>query len=100
MGSELWIKISIGLGSMAKKRNLARKKKAPAKSAQVKKRWTKEQIAILNRLYKSHSNAEIAKSVGRKVASVVYKAHRLGLYKGVRRMRKMGQENIQHRWGE
>lgn len=84
---------------MAKKRT-ASKKKTPAKSAQLKKRWTKEQIAILKRLYKSRSNADIAEAVGRKVASVVYMAHRLGLYKGVRWMRKMGQENIRHRWGE
>ena len=84
---------------MAKK-SKKRKKKAPAKPVQVKKRWTKEQLRILKRLYKSHSNADIAEAVGRKVASVVYKAHRLGLYKGVRRLRKMGQENIRHRWGE
>jgi len=84
---------------MAKK-TTQRKKKPPAKPAQVKKRWTKEEIRILKRLYKSHSNADIAKAMGRKVASVVYKAHRLGLYKGVRRMRQMGQENIRHRWGE
>ena len=84
---------------MAKKRT-QRKQQAAAKPAQVKKRWTKEQIAILKRLYKSHSNADIAEAVGRKTASVVYQAHRLGLYKGVRRMRQMGQENIRHRWGE
>ena len=84
---------------MAKKR-IKRKKKPPAKPAQVKKRWTKEQIHILKRLYKTHSNADIAKAVGRKVASVVYMAHRLGLYKGSRWMRKVGRENIRHRWGE
>jgi hypothetical protein len=66
----------------------------------TKKRWTKEQVRILKRLYKSHSNADIAKAVGRKRASVVSKAHLLGLSKGVRRLRKMGQENIQRRWGE
>ena len=87
------------MGSTAKKRT-KRKKKAPAKPGQVKKRWTKEQIGILKRLYKTHSNADIAKAVERKVASVVYMAHRLGLYKGVRRMREMGRENIRHRWGE
>ncbi len=84
---------------MAKK-GTRRKKKAPAKPGQVKKRWTKQQISVLKRLYKNHSNAEIAKEIGRKEASVVYKAHRLGLYKGVRRLRLMGQENILHRWGE
>jgi DNA-binding NarL/FixJ family response regulator len=77
-----------------------RKKKALAKPGQVKKRWTKQQIRVLKRLYKSHSNADIAKEIGRKEASVVYKAHRLGLYKSVRRLREMGQENILYRWGE
>ena len=75
-----------------------RKKKASAKPVQVKRRWTKEEIAILKRLYRSKSNAFIAEAVGRKVASVVYKAHRLGLYKGIRRLRTMGKENIRHRW--
>ncbi len=84
---------------MAKKKT-TRKEKAPAKPGQVKKRWTEEQIRILKRLYKSHSNADIAKAVGRKVASVTFKAHCLDLKKGVRRMREMGRENIRHRWGE
>lgn len=80
---------------MAKRRSLG-KEHAPA---QTKKRWTEEQLRILRRLHRSHRNAEIAKAVGRTVQSVVYKAHRLGLRKGVRRLRKMGRENIRHRWG-
>jgi DNA-binding NarL/FixJ family response regulator len=73
------------------------KRKAPT---QTKKRWTKEQLRILKRLHKSHSNADIAKAVGRKIASVTSKAHRLGLSKSARRLREMGQENIRRRWGE
>ena len=84
---------------MAKKQT-KRKRKVSAKTGQVKKRWTKEQIAILKRLHKTHSNADVAKAVGRKVASVAYMAHRLGLYKSVRLRREMGRQNIRHRWGE
>lgn len=61
-------------------------------------RWTPAEIAILKRLYRTHSNAEIAKVLGRKISSVVFKAHLLGLSKGARRLREMGRENISKRW--
>jgi hypothetical protein len=32
------------------------------------------------------------------VSSVVFKAHRLRLAKGIRRLREMGKENILRRW--
>jgi len=72
--------------------------KKPASTVMVKPRWTKEQIALLKRLHKSRSNAEIAQALGRPTHSVAFKAHRLGLYKSASRLRKMGQENIRHRW--
>jgi hypothetical protein len=84
---------------MHQKRAIPAKKK-PASTALIKPRWTKEQIALLKRLHKSCSNVEIAQVLGRPAQSVAYKAHRLGLRKGARRLRKMGQENIRHRWGE
>jgi len=61
-------------------------------------RWTKAEIAILRRLYKTRSNAEIAAVLGRKVSSVVFKGHRLGLAKGMKRLKEMGRENISRRW--
>ena len=61
-------------------------------------RWTKSEVAVLKRLYKAHSNADIAKLLGRKVSSVVFKAHRLGLSKGLKRLQEMGRENIFRRW--
>ena len=66
--------------------------------SRVRPRWTKEEVALLKRLYRSHSNAEIAGILGRKVSSVVFKGHRLGLSKGARRLREMGRENIKRRW--
>ena len=74
------------------------KNKTKLKKAQVRPRWTKEEVALLRRLYRTHSNAEIAGILGRKVSSVVFKGHRLGLAKGARRLRDMGRENIRKRW--
>jgi hypothetical protein len=72
--------------------------KAKVKTSRVRPRWTKEEVSLLKRLYRAHSNAEIAEILGRKVSSVVFKGHRLGLSKGARRLREMGRENIQRRW--
>lgn len=74
------------------------KTKTKLKKSQVRPRWTKEEVALLRRLYRTHSNAEIAGILGRKVSSVVFKGHRLGLAKGARRLRDMGRENIRKRW--
>ncbi len=68
------------------------------KHSKVRPRWTREEISILKRLYRTHSNAEIAQVLGRKVSSVVFKGHRLGLSKGIRRLKEMGRENIRKRW--
>jgi len=74
------------------------KKNTTAKTAQVRPRWTNEEVTLLKRLYRTHSNAEIAEIIGRKVSSVVFKGHRLGLSKGARRLKEMGRENIRCRW--
>jgi len=71
---------------------------AAPKKKSVRPRWSKEEVSVLKKLYRSHSNAEIAKILGRKVSSVVFKGHRLGLSKGIRRLREMGRENIRRRW--
>jgi hypothetical protein len=73
-------------------------KKSKAKGFRVRPRWTKEEVSLLRRLYRTHSNAEIAGILGRKVSSVVFKGHRLGLSKGARRLKEMGRENIRRRW--
>jgi len=61
-------------------------------------RWTKEEIATLKNMYRAHSNASIAKLLGRKVSSVVFKGYRLGLEKGPKRLKEMGKQNIAKRW--
>lgn len=75
----------------------AQARSAPAKSSK-RPRWTRDEIAILKKLYRTHSNAEIARVLGRTVSSVVFKGYRLGLSKGVRRLREMGRENVGKRW--
>ncbi len=75
-----------------------KKSNKKAGTSKVRPRWTKEEVALLKRLYRTHSNAEIAGILGRKVSSVVFKGHRLGLSKGPRRLREMGRENIKRRW--
>jgi len=74
------------------------KTKKKTVTARVRPRWTKEEVALLKRLYRTHSNADIAEILGRKVSSVVFKGHRLGLAKGARRLKEMGRENIARRW--
>ena len=74
------------------------KKNTTAETANARPRWTSEEVTLLKRLYRTHSNAEIAEIIGRKVSSVVFKGHRLGLSKGARRLREMGRENIRRRW--
>jgi hypothetical protein len=68
------------------------------KEKPVRPRWTKQELAILRKMYRSSSNAKIAKRLGRKTSSVVFKGHRLGLSKGPKRLREMGKENIAIRW--
>ena len=75
----------------AKKRKAAPKKKAAAKKKVVRKvrkgakAWTRADVALLRKLYKSTSTTQIAKKLKRSVASVQAKAQTLGLKKAARR---------------
>jgi hypothetical protein len=73
-------------------------KRSKTRVNRLRPRWTKEEVSTLKRLYRTNSNADIAKVLGRKVSSVVFKAHRLGLSKGAQRLKQMGRENIRKRW--
>lgn len=70
-----------------------------AERKRVRPRWTKDEVETLRKLYKTKSNYEIAQILGRKVSSVVFKGHRLGLAKGPQRLKEMGKANIALRWG-
>jgi len=71
----------------------ARQPKVPARS-----RWTAAEKEILKRLYRTHSNAHIAQLVGRSIPAVTFQGYRLGLSKGIRRLKHMGRENVRKRW--
>ena len=62
-------------------------------------RWTRHEIAVLRKMYRSSPNSEIAAALGRTVSQVVFKAFRLGLSKSARRLREMGMQNVAKRWG-
>jgi hypothetical protein len=64
----------------------------------VRPRWTRQEVAILRKIYKSHSNLEIAILLERSIAQITFKAYRLGISKGARRLSAMGRENITKRW--
>jgi len=66
----------------------------------LRPRWTRKEISILKRLYRSHSNQAIADAVGRSVSSVVFKAFYMGLKKGPRRLAEKGRSNIAKRWNK
>ncbi len=74
------------------------KTRRPRPLGRKRPRWTKEEISTLKRLYRTRSNAAIARLLGRTVSSIVFKGYRLGLSKGIRRLKEMGRENINKRW--
>ena len=63
-------------------------------------RWSTSELALLEKLYPSTSNLEIAQRLDRSVKSVVSKAHHMGLKKDVERLREMGRENVRLRYEE
>jgi hypothetical protein len=76
-----------------------RKRKISHQAAQRRPRWTKDEVSTLKRLYRTRSNSEIARLLDRTVSSIVFKGYRLGLSKGIKRLKEMGRENIDKRWG-
>jgi hypothetical protein len=70
---------------------------------QKRPRWNQKQISLLRKNYRSMSNAELSKIIGRPVSSIVFKAHKLRktntrIKKGAKRLTEMGRENISRRW--
>ena len=61
-------------------------------------RWDAPAINKLETLYPEHDNLEIARALGRSVASVSNKAHQLGLKKSSEMLAKMGRKNVTLRY--
>ncbi len=60
-------------------------------------RWTAAEVSRLRELYPTRDNLEIARELGRSVASVANKASQLGLGKSLERLRAMGRSNLRFR---
>lgn len=63
-------------------------------------RWTVEDERRLVSMYANRDNLDIARRLGRSVASVANKASQLGLRKSRRVLREMGRRNVSVRYGE
>jgi hypothetical protein len=75
-----------------------RKRDTQRKKVAARRRWTAAEKEILRRLYRTRSNAYIAQLLGRSASAVTFQGHRLGLSKGIRRLKHMGRENVRKRW--
>jgi hypothetical protein len=82
----------------ALKSGMRRKRDSRLSNTLPRRRWTAAEKQILKRLYRTRSNAYIAQLVGRSVTAVTFQGHRLGLSKGIRRLKHMGRENVRKRW--
>ncbi|MGE3174282.1 MAG: hypothetical protein AB7O97_16760 [Planctomycetota bacterium] len=61
-------------------------------------RWTQAQTARLVELYPDHDNLEVARALGRTVASVANKAWQLGLRKSPALLQQIGRTNVAARY--
>ncbi len=75
-----------------------RKRDTQRKKVVARRRWTAAEKEILGRLYRTRSNAYIGQLLGRSVSAVTFQGYRLGLSKGIRRLKHMGRENVRKRW--
>jgi hypothetical protein len=61
-------------------------------------RWSGEEVRRLRELYPGHDNLEIARILGRSVASVANKASQLGLHKSSALLERIGRTNVRVRF--
>jgi len=52
--------------------------------------WTKDEVRALKKLFRSHSNADVAATLGRTSKAIERKAARLGLTKTKKYLRTLG----------
>jgi hypothetical protein len=68
---------------MAKKRKVAKRRKAP-------KLWTTRDVNLLKKLFPANPTSKIAKQLRRKTDAVKKKASRMGLKKSKRYLKSLG----------
>ena len=54
--------------------------------------WSKDEVKLLKKIYRSSSNADVAKKLGRSVSSVTAKARALGLSKTKKYLKSIGRK--------
>lgn len=91
------------VAAMARALCLAKDKRFAASARQARAgraampRWTSEQVGVLVALYPQSDNLEVARRLGRTVASVANKAHQLGLHKSPTLLTSIGRSNVSWR---
>ena len=63
---------------------------ARRKGGRVSGRWSKDEVKLLKKTFRSMSNREVAEQLGRSVASVSAKASALGLRKTKKYLKSIG----------
>lgn len=81
------------------KRFVAQEPERKARNGRPMPRWSAEQIAHLTRIYADNDNLEVARLLGRSVASVANKANQLGLRKSAALLADLGRLNVAVRYG-
>ena len=76
---------------------LGRDKRAHAGEVRMP-RWSEAEVRTLVRLYPTHDNLEIARTLERTVQGVANKAWQLGLEKAPEALARMGKRNVARRW--
>ena len=88
------------VAAMAAQLCLAKDKRLVARSGARMPRWTAAEIERLRQLYADRDNLEVARRIGRTVASVANKANQLGLRKSPALLTDLGRTAIALRYGE
>ncbi|MCA8952208.1 MAG: hypothetical protein KDE27_22045 [Planctomycetes bacterium] len=81
-----------------KRFSAAARRRAGADRGAAMPRWSSAEVATLRTLYVRHDNLEIARRLGRTVASVANKASQLGLRKGADVLASIGRANVRARY--
>jgi hypothetical protein len=85
---------------LAKDKRFAKAVRAAAAPARAMPRWRPEEADRLRAIYPQIDNLEVARQLGRTVASVANKANQLGLKKAAELLARIGRANVQVRYAE
>lgn len=78
---------------------LAKDRRFPSGSGRRMPRWTSQEVERLREVYPHRDNLDVARELGRSVASVANKANQLGLHKSPEILAQLGRRNVALRHG-